>query len=131
MSPALIVGMTEADAYKVQFAVHDKICGRRADRIAGWKVALTLPPPVRAAEALRPGLRLHLPERHPARAARCSRKGYPIKPGIEPELVARIARGRRDGARPTPPTRSAAFVANVYCGMELVDNLGYSRRRPR
>ena len=38
-----IAGMTEADAYKVQFAVHDKICAGGADRVAGWKVALTLP----------------------------------------------------------------------------------------
>jgi hypothetical protein len=28
-----IVGMTEADAYKVQFAVHDKICAGGADKV--------------------------------------------------------------------------------------------------
>ena len=36
-------GLTEADAYKVQFAVHDKICAGGADKVAGWKIALTLP----------------------------------------------------------------------------------------
>jgi len=40
---AATAGLSEADAYKVQFAVHDKICAGGADRVAGWKVALTLP----------------------------------------------------------------------------------------
>src|SRR6478736_2897577 len=40
---AATAGLSEADSYKVQFAVHDKLCAGGADRMAGWKVALTLP----------------------------------------------------------------------------------------
>ena len=35
--------LSEADSYKVQFAVHDRLTANGQDRIAGWKVALTLP----------------------------------------------------------------------------------------
>ena len=35
--------LSEADAYKVQFAVHDRLTAGGNDRMAGWKVALTLP----------------------------------------------------------------------------------------
>src|SRR5260370_7893768 len=40
---AATAGLSEADAYKAQFAVHDRLCAGGADKIAGWKVALTLP----------------------------------------------------------------------------------------
>src|SRR5258708_39291007 len=35
--------LSEADSYKVQFAVHDRLTANGQDRLAGWKVALTLP----------------------------------------------------------------------------------------
>ena len=40
---AATANLSEADSYKVQFAVHDRLTGNGQDRIAGWKVALTLP----------------------------------------------------------------------------------------
>ena len=40
---AATADLSEADSYKVQFAVHDKLTADGSDRIAGWKVALTLP----------------------------------------------------------------------------------------
>jgi len=115
-----IVGMTEADAYKVQFAVHDKICAGGADRIAGWKVALTLPHQYEPLKLSGPvfaciyqsGIR---------QSGAVFEEGYPIKPGIEPELVARIAKDAPAGTRYTADS-IRAHVANVYCGMELVDN---------
>ena len=115
-----IVGMTEADAYKVQFAVHDKICAGGADRIAGWKVALTLPHQYEPLKLSGPvfaciyqgGIR---------QSGAVFEEGYPIKPGIEPELVARIARDAPAGTRYTADS-IRAHVANMYCGMELVDN---------
>ena len=35
--------LSEADSYKVQFAVHDRLTADGKDAMAGWKVALTLP----------------------------------------------------------------------------------------
>ena len=113
-------GLSEADAYKVQFAVHD-IMAAGGDRLAGWKVALTLPQqyepmklsgPVFAA-IYRSGLR---------QSGAAFEPGWPIKPGIEPELVARIAKDAPAGAAPYTAESIRGFVANLYCGMELVDN---------
>ncbi len=39
---AATANLSEADAYKVQFAVHD-LYAAAGDKFAGWKVALTLP----------------------------------------------------------------------------------------
>ena len=115
-----IVGMTEADAYKVQFAVHDKICAGGADRIAGWKVALTLPHQYEPLKLSGPvfaciyqsGIR---------QSGAVFEEGYPIKPGIEPELVARISKDAPAGATYTADN-IRAHVASLSCGMELVDN---------
>ena len=35
--------LSEADSYKVQFAVHDRLTSNGQDRIAGWKAGLCLP----------------------------------------------------------------------------------------
>ena len=78
-------GLSEADAYKLQFAVHDKL-GQQGDPLAGWKVALTLPAQYEPLKLSGPvfagiyksGLR---------QSGASFDDGYPIKPGIEPELV--------------------------------------------
>ena len=99
-------GLSETDAYKVQFAVHDKISAGGADTMAGWKVALTLPAPVRAAEAVRPGFACIY-------QSGIRQSGAAFETGISDEarhrarLVARIE-GRARGA-PTPPTIFAAM----------------------
>jgi 2-oxo-3-hexenedioate decarboxylase/2-keto-4-pentenoate hydratase len=113
-------GLSEADAYKVQFAVHDKICAGGVDKIAGWKVALTLPHQYEPLKLSGPvfaciyqsGIR---------QSGAAFEKGWPLKPGIEPELVARIAKDAPAGTKYTADN-IGAYVANLYCGMELVDN---------
>src|SRR5882757_2228035 len=88
---AATASLSEADAYKVQFAVHDKICAGGADKVAGWKVALTLPHQYEPLKLSGPvfaciyqsGIR---------QSGAAFEEGWPIKPGIEPELVARIAK---------------------------------------
>src|SRR5205085_4396521 len=118
---AATAGLSEADAYKVQFAVHDKLCAGGADKVAGWKVALTLPHqyeplklsgPVFAA-IYQSGLR---------QSGAAFDKGWPIKAGIEPELVARISKDAAPAGQPYTADTIRNHVANLYCGMELVDN---------
>src|ERR1051326_1609079 len=102
---AATAGLSEADAYKVQFAVHDKLCAGGADKIAGWKVALTLPQqyePLKLSEPVfaaiyQSGLR---------QSGAVFEKGWPIKAGIEPELVARISKD-------TPSTGTAPYTADT------------------
>jgi 2-keto-4-pentenoate hydratase len=105
----------------VQFAVHDRLTADGADRIAGWKVALTLPHqyeplklsgPVFAA-IYQSGLR---------QSGAAFDKGWPIKAGIEPELVARISKDAPGSSQPYTADTIRSHVANLYCGMELVDN---------
>ena len=113
-------GLSEADAYKVQFVVHD-IMAAGGDKVAGWKVALTLPQqyeplklsgPVFAA-IYQSGIR---------QSGASFEPGWPIKPGIEPELVARLGKDAPGGGTPYTADSIRGFIANLYCGMELVDN---------
>jgi 2-oxo-3-hexenedioate decarboxylase/2-keto-4-pentenoate hydratase len=116
---AATAGLSEADAYKVQFAVHDKLAAG-GDPLVGWKVALTLPAqyePLKLsgpvfAGLFKSGLR---------QSGAVFEPGYPLKPGVEPELVARIGKDAGPGTTYTAET-IASHVANLYCGMELVDN---------
>src|SRR5471032_2335421 len=116
----LMADLSEADAYKVQFAVHDRFAAE-GDPIAGWKVALTLPvqyEPLKLsgpvfAGIYKSGLR---------QSGAVFEAGWPIKPGIEPELVARIAKDAPAGGTPYTADSISAHVANLYCGMEVVDN---------
>jgi len=113
-------GLSEADAYRVQFAVHERLAAK-GDKLAGWKVALTLPQmyqplklsgPVFAA-VYQSGIR---------HSGAVFDPGWPLRPGIEPELVARISRDAAKGGAPYTADTIAAHVASLYCGMELVDN---------
>ncbi|MBS0541076.1 MAG: fumarylacetoacetate hydrolase family protein [Proteobacteria bacterium] len=116
---AATANLSEADAYKVQFLVHDKI-EAAGDKFAGWKVALTLPTqyePLKLsgpvfAGLFKSGLR---------QSGAVFEPGYPIKPGVEPELVARMGKDAGPGTTYTADTIKD-YVANLYCGMELVDN---------
>ena len=116
----LMADLSEADSYKVQFAVHDRFAAE-GDPVAGWKVALSVPAqyeplklsgPVFAA-IYKSGLR---------ESGAVFEAGWPIKPGIEPELVARIAKDAPAGGTPYTADSIRAYVANLYCGMEVVDN---------
>jgi 2-keto-4-pentenoate hydratase len=116
---AATTGLTEADAYKVQFAVHDKLAAA-GDPLVGWKVALTLPTqyePLKLsgpvfAGLFKSGLR---------QSGAVFDAGYPIKPGVEPELVARMGKDAGPGTTYTPASIKD-YIANLYCGMEVVDN---------
>ena len=116
----LMADLSEADAYKVQFAVHDRFTAE-GDPIVGWKVALTLPvqyEPLKLsgpvfAGIYKSGLR---------QSGAVFEAGYPLKPGIEPELVARISKDAPAGGTPYTADSIRAYVSNLYCGMELVDN---------
>lgn len=115
--------LSEADAYKVQFAVHDRLAGAGGAgwRQAGWKVAFSVPAqyePLKLsgpafAGIFRDGIR-------PSGAV--FEKGWPLKAGVECEMVAKIARDVPKGAEPYTDQTIRPFVANLYCGMEVVEN---------
>jgi len=122
MDVAQAIGdLSESDAYKVQFAVHDKICAGGKDKIAGWKVALTLPHQYEPLKLSGPvfaaiygsGVR---------ESGAVFEKGYPLKPGIEPELVARMDKDVPVGDWPHTWGSIGRYVGSLHCGMELVDN---------
>jgi 2-keto-4-pentenoate hydratase len=115
----LMADLSEAHSYKVQFAVHDRFAAE-GDPIVGWKVALTLPvqyEPLKLSGPVFAGIyKSGLRQSGAVFAA-----GWPIKPGIEPELVARISKDAPAGTTYTADS-IRAHVANLYCGMEVVDN---------
>lgn len=112
--------LSEADAYKVQFAVHD-LYAAAGDKFAGWKVALTLPTqyePLKLSGPVFAGV-YHSGLRQ---SGAVFEKGWPLKPGIEPELVARISKDAPAGGAPHTADSIRAHVGALHCGMELVDN---------
>ena len=118
---AATAGLSEADAYKVQFAVHDKLCAGGADKIAGWKIALTLPhqyEPLKLSGPVFAGIY----QSGVRQSGAVFEPGWPLRPGIEPELVARIGKDAPKGSAPHSAASIRAHIANLYCGMELVDN---------
>ncbi len=109
-------GLSEADAYQVQFAVHDRLGG-----LAGWKVAFAVPAQYEPLGLSGPAF-AGIYETGIKQSGAVFEKGWPIKAGIECEMVARIARDvPKAGADYTAETIKA-FVANLYCGMEVVEN---------
>ena len=78
--------------------------------------------PVRAAEALRPGVRLHLPERHPPERRGVRARAIRSSPASSPSWWRAWPKDAPAGAAPYTADSIRAYVANLYCGMELVDN---------
>lgn len=114
-------GLSEADSYKVQFAVHDRLTGDGQDRIAGWKVALTLPTqyePLKLSGPVFAGIY----QSGVKRSGTEFEKGWPLKPGIECEMVARMASDVTPGNQPYTADTIKAHVAGFFCGAEVVDN---------
>ena len=112
--------LSEADSYKVQFAVHDRLTAGGRDRMAGWKVALTLPQqyePLKLSGPVFAGLC----QSGVRQSGAVFDKSWPIKAGIECEMVARMAKDAPAGATYTADTIKP-FVANFYCGAEVVEN---------
>src|ERR1700704_2830147 len=113
--------LSEAASYKVQFAVHDRLTGGGGDRLAGWKVALTLPTqyePMKLSGPVFAGI--YQSGVRPSGAV--FEKGWPIKAGIECEMVARMAKDVTAGNSPYTAETIKPFVANFYCGAEVVEN---------
>jgi len=112
--------LSEADSYKVQFAVHDRLAGH-GDRIAGWKVALTLPTqyePLKLSGPVFAGIY----QSGVRQSGAVFEKGWPIKAGIECEMVARMSKDVTAGSTAYTAETIKPFVANLYCGAEVVEN---------
>ena len=112
--------LSEADSYKVQFAVHDRLTADGRDRMAGWKVALTLPSqyePMKLSGPVFAGIY----QSGVRPSGEVFEKGWPVKAGIECEMVARLAKDVPGGQRYTADSIKP-FVGNLYCGSEVVEN---------
>ncbi|MFO1081760.1 MAG: hypothetical protein U1E23_14160 [Reyranellaceae bacterium] len=119
--PALAADLSEADSYKVQFAVHERLTAGGRDRMAGWKVALTLPTqyePLKLSGPVFAGL--YQSGLKPSGAV--FDKGWPLKAGMECEMVAKMGRDAPKAAQPYTAETIKPFVSNLYCGAEVVEN---------
>ena len=90
-------------------------------RIAGWKVALTLPSqyePMKLSGPVFAGIY----QSGVRQSGAVFEKGWPIKAGIECEMVARMAKDVTAGSTPYTAETIKPFVANLYCGAEVVEN---------
>jgi 2-oxo-3-hexenedioate decarboxylase/2-keto-4-pentenoate hydratase len=113
--------LSEADSYKVQFAVHDRLTADGKDRMAGWKVALTLPSqyePMKLSGPVFAGI--YQSGVRPSGAV--FEKGWPIKAGIECEMVAKMGKDVPKGGTAYTAETIKPFVSNFYCGAEVVEN---------
>lgn len=113
--------LSEADAYKVQFAVHDRLTAGGNDRMAGWKVALTLPSqyePLKLSGPVFAGI--YGSGVRPTGTV--FEKGWPLKAGIECEMVAEMAKDAPAGGAPYSADSIKDHVGKLYCGAEVVEN---------
>jgi 2-oxo-3-hexenedioate decarboxylase/2-keto-4-pentenoate hydratase len=118
---AATANLSEADSYKVQFAVHDRLTADGKDAMAGWKVALTLPSqyePMKLSGPVFAGIY----QSGVRQSGAVFEKGWPIKAGIECEMVARMAKDVTAAGTPYTAETIKPFVANFYCGAEVVEN---------
>jgi 2-keto-4-pentenoate hydratase len=118
---AAAADLSEADSYKVQFAVHDRLTGNGQDRIAGWKVALTLPTqyePLKLSGPVFAGIY----QSGVKPSGTVFEKGWPLKAGIECEMVARLAKDVTAGNQRYTAETIKPYVAGFYCGAEVVEN---------
>lgn len=119
--PAATESMSEDEAYHTQFAVHERLSANGADRIVGWKVAVSLPALYQAAGLSQPAFAgiygSGVKQSGVAVAA-----GSILKAGVECEVVARIARDVGPASKPYDAESIKPFVSTLYCGMEIVEN---------
>lgn len=111
--------LSEGDAYKVQFAVHDKL-GARGMKLAGWKVAFAVPAQYEPLKLSGPAF-AGIYQSGIRQSGAVFEKGWPLKAGIECEMVARMAKDAPAGTQYTAQS-IMPLVANLYCGMEVVEN---------
>jgi 2-keto-4-pentenoate hydratase len=113
--------LSEAESYKVQFAVHDRHTANGRDRMVGWKVAMALPAqyqPLKLSGPVFAGIY----QRGLRQSGAVFEKGWPIKAGVECEMVARMSRDAGPAGGLYTDETIKAYVVNLYCGMEVVDN---------
>jgi 2-keto-4-pentenoate hydratase len=113
--------LSEADSYKVQFAVHDRLTAGGRDRLAGWKVALTLPSqyePMKLSGPVFAGIY----QSGVKPTGTVFEKGWPLRAGIECEMVARMAKDVTKGSGAYTAETIKPFVAAFHCGAEVVEN---------
>ena len=120
LAPAT-ASISEEDAYRVQFAVQAKLTESGADRQAGWKVALATPDLYKPAGLSGPAFAgiYQSGIRHDGAKFE---KGWPIKAGIECEVVARLASDCNATSTPYDAGSIVGHVGALYCGMEVVEN---------
>lgn len=119
--PEALGAGTEADAYRVQFAVHDRLAATGSDRVAGWKIGVTLPVQYQPIGLSGPAFGAIFQS-----GIKASGVTFPagtfVKYGIECEIVVRIAKEVPARATPYDAESIKPYVAALYCGMEVVDN---------
>ncbi|MBS0223863.1 MAG: hypothetical protein JSR91_24305 [Proteobacteria bacterium] len=114
-------GLSEDDAYKVQFAVHDKLAGKGQSQLAGWKVAFAVPAQYEPLKLSGPAF-AGIYQDGVRQSGEVFQPGWPIKAGVECEMVARIAHDVTAGSAAYTADSIRPYVANLYCGMEVVEN---------
>lgn len=119
--PGALAGGTEADAYRVQFAVHARLTRTGGDRIAGWKVAATLPAQYQPIGLSGPAF-AGIYQSGIKNSGAVFPKGSLLKYGIECEVVARMGRDVASGGAPYDAESIKPFIAALHCGMEVVEN---------
>ncbi|SJZ40502.1 2-keto-4-pentenoate hydratase [Enhydrobacter aerosaccus] len=113
--------LSEEDAYKVQFAVHDRLTVDGKNPLAGWKVAFSVPAQYEPLKLSGPAFAgLYKDGIRPSGVV--FEKGWPLKAGVECEMVARLARDVPKAAGDYTAETIVPFVSNLYCGMEVVEN---------
>jgi 2-oxo-3-hexenedioate decarboxylase/2-keto-4-pentenoate hydratase len=119
--PSAAADLSEADSYKVQFAVHDRLTGNGQDRIAGWKAGLCLPhqyEPMKLSGPVFAGIY----QSGVRPSGTVFEKGWPLKPGIECEMVARLAKDVTAGDQPYTAETIKPHVSGFFCGAEVLEN---------
>lgn len=114
-------GISEEEGYKIQFAVHDRLTDRGQNRLAGWKVAFAVPAQYEPLKLSGPAF-AGIYQDGVRQSGEVFQQGWPIKAGVECEMVARIARDVTAGSTPYTADSIRPYVANLYCGMEVVEN---------
>ncbi len=118
---AATANLSEQDAYKVQFAVQDRLEAIGWGKRAGWKVAFAVPAQYEPLKLSGPAF-AGIYEGGIRQSGEVFEKGWPLKAGIECEMVARIAKDAPAGSAPYTAETIKPHVANLYCGMEVVEN---------
>ncbi|MBS0520180.1 MAG: hypothetical protein JSR90_15905 [Proteobacteria bacterium] len=113
--------LSEEDAYKVQFAVHDRLTADGRNPLAGWKVAFGVPAQYEPLKLSGPAF-AGIYKDGIRESGTVFEKGWPLKAGVECEMVARMARDVPKAAADYTAETIMPFVSNLYCGMEVVEN---------